>query len=113
MRPIRTHEITVEYYQIHEEDNPFGDTSALDAADIDHTDDIKQGIGNMMEAAKQNELPTDKCEEFQTSVKSHVYIFRASFSARPYAEVKPLHIELFADAKAVRVRLQNYSQEQR
>lgn len=40
-------------------------------------------------------------------------IFRTSFSSGPLAHLPPLKIELTPDAKPVKVRLRNYSQEQR
>lgn len=67
----------------------------------------------MMEESIRDFLPTKKNNELRDLVFKSVNISRTSFQSGPQANVEPLRLVLTADAKSVRSRLRNYSQEQR
>jgi len=67
----------------------------------------------MRDQAFQNGLPTAQRKILADLIDSHIDIFRTSFSAGEPAKIKPLKIELTPDARPVKVRLRNYSREQR
>lgn len=65
----------------------------------------------MIEGAKRYFLPTKKQNELRGLVSENINIFRTSFSSGPSPKVEPPGISLMEDAKPVRVRTRNYSQE--
>lgn len=89
------------------------DPSTLDPSDIDQKEDIDAGISHMLQGATENGLPDENKDKLRQLVQNNVDVFKTLFSAGPPAKIDPLHIELTSDAKPSRVRLRNYSQEQR
>lgn len=103
----------VNYYSVREEEDPFPDSSLLDPIDSSQESEINDSLIRMMDTASKNGLSEIETEELSKIVNEHKNIFRVSFSSGPPANVEPLRIELVNDAKPVRVRLRNYTQEQR
>lgn len=67
----------------------------------------------MVHNAIENRQRQENHEELRNLVTAHTGIFRTSFSSRPTDKMEPMKIDLTPDAKPVRVRLWNYSLEQR
>ena len=67
----------------------------------------------MKKKATDNGLPAEYSERLSELVNKHKDVFRISFSSGPPARIRPLRIELTPNAQPVRVRLRNYSQEQK
>lgn len=103
----------VHYNSARNEEEPFPDPSLLDPVDADQHEEIKSVAETMVESAKKNGLSDERHNELKKTVLDHMDIFRCSFSAGPPAKLPPLKIDLTADAKPVKVRLRNYSADQR
>lgn len=103
----------VDYYRVKEEVDPFPDPSLLDPVDSDQSEDVETAVSKRLQDAFDNGFPEEKQQELTTIVKDRINVFRVSLSAGPPVNVPPLKIDLVADAKPVRVRLRNYSQDQR
>lgn len=67
----------------------------------------------MKNTASDNGLPPEHNKMLEEVVGTNIENFRTSFSEGPPARIKPLRIELTPHARQVKVRLRNYSQEQR
>lgn len=103
----------VDYYQVREEPDPFPDSSLMDPIDSSQTEEVDSEINNMIDNAVENGFPSAHVSALKKLVSDHTDIFRTSFSSGPPADIPPLKIDLVPEAKPVRVRLRNYSQEQR
>lgn len=103
----------VNYFEVREEEDPFPDSSLLDPIDNSQHGDIEVELHNMIERARGNGLDDKQTQQLSDVVNEFKDIFRTSFSRGPPANVEPLKIELTPDAKPVRVRLRNYSLDQR
>lgn len=67
----------------------------------------------MLKTASKNGFPDERLSELQKIVYDHIDILRIALSSDPPAKVEPLKVEMTSDANFVRVRLRNYSKEQR
>lgn len=103
----------VNYYRARTEGDPFPDPSLLDPVDMEQHEAITTALARMQTAAFDAGLASDKRPVLAKLLSDHVDIFRTSFSSGPPARLPPLRIELTPDAKPVKVRLRNYSQDQR
>lgn len=103
----------VNYFKVKEEEDPFPDSSLMDPVDSTQSEEVKVEIDNMLQLAVTNGFPTEKLPQLQELVLDHADLFRTSFSSGPPADIPPLKVDLVPDARPVRVRLRNYSQEQR
>jgi hypothetical protein len=66
----------------------------------------------MTKQARDNGLLPD-ADELEIIFRDSMDIFRVAFSSGPAAKLRPLDIKLTTDARPVRVKIRNYSQEQR
>lgn len=103
----------VDFFKVREEADPFPDASLLDPLDADQHDEIQEALESMVQDAKKNGLPGHREAELRRIIFDRKDIFRVSFSSGPPAKVEPLKIDLVSDARPVRVKLRNYSQDQR
>lgn len=101
------------YYMAQTEEDPFPDPSLLDPLDSEQHDDVLGAVHDMIERSKSNGLPDQYHDRLEKMVYSHLDVFRTGLSSGPAAKLPPLQIALTPDAKPVKVRLRNYSQEQR
>lgn len=101
------------YYRQRHESDLFLDPSLLDPIDLDQHNDIQSSIDAMLEKAFESGLPTHAHALLKKTVTDYMDIFRTSLSSGPPAKLPPLKISLTTDAEPVRVRLRNYSQDQR
>ena len=63
--------------------------------------------------ARKNGLPEKDSSNLDNILSNNLGVFRTSFSSGPPADITPLKIILIPDFRPVKVRLCNYSQEQR
>ena len=103
----------VNYYSARNEEDPLPDPSLIGLVDSDEQTDIEKALEVMKQSAADAGLPVDSQEELNQIVDDHKNIFRIGFSSGPPARFPPLKVDLTSDAKPVKVRLRNYSQEQR
>lgn len=103
----------VNYYSARLGKDPFPDPSLLDPVDADQHEDVKTEIGKPKTEARNNGLHEKEALRLDKIVDDHVDVFRISFSSGPPAKLRPLKIELFHDARPVKVCLRNYTQEQK
>lgn len=103
----------VNYFCVREEEDPFPDASLLDPIDSDQHEDVIDATNGMVQTTIDSGFPNDKLPELRKNISDHTDIFRVSFSSGPPAQVPLLKIDLAPNATPVRVRLRNYSQEQR
>ena len=103
----------VHYHTARTEREPFPNPSLLDSLDEDQHEDVRRMVGDMVTKAKKNGMPSAAAENLDRIVRGSMDVFRNSLSSGPPAKIRSLKIELTADAKPVKVRLRNYSQEQR
>lgn len=103
----------VNYFDVHNQPDPFPDSSLLDPVDSDQHDAIVDAVEKMVTNANDNGFPDERMPELPAVVNDHIDIFRTSFSPGPPADFPALKIELQGDAKPFRVRLLICSQTQR
>ena len=103
----------VNYYSARLEKDPFPDPSLLDPIDADQHEEIKTEIGKRKIEARNNGLHDEEALRLDKIVDDHVDVFRISFYSGSPAKLRPLKIEMFPDARPAKVRLRNYSQEQK
>jgi len=103
----------VNYYECRNEKDPFPDPSLLDPVDSVQHAHIREAVQRMSKAAAGNGMPQQDVATLEQLISDHMDIFRISLSSGPAAAVDPLRIDLKSDARPVRVRLRNYSKEQR
>lgn len=103
----------VHFYKVRKEEDPFLDTSLLDAVDSSQSDEIKYSIEDMIQVAIENGFPIAHRTDLEKLFFDHTGIFRASSSSGPRAELISLKVDLVFDVRPVRVRLRKYSPEQR
>ena len=101
------------YYKARREQDPFPDPSLLDPIDSAQHSEIIEAMNMMKVDTRKNGLPDSEALHPDALIDSFADIFRISLSSRPPAKLRPLKIELLPGAKPVRVRLRNYTQEQR
>lgn len=101
-------------YFAHQADvDPFPDPFLLQTENPAADDEeARTAILTMLQMAITNGFPDEHWAELETLIWKHANEFRTSFSSAP-ARVEPLRIELTADATPVRVKLRNYSADQR
>lgn len=102
----------VNLYSAVPEKDPFLDPSLLDPLEGDQHEEIQTELGKFKEEARNNELPEMDAVRLDQIFDDYVDAFRASFSSRPPAKLRPLKIELTKNSGPAKVRLRNYSQEQ-
>lgn len=103
----------VDYFESKEEEDPFPDESLLDPIDVAQQDEVMKEIQAMLSRASEEGLQGELLTRLKTLVLKNTDVFRVGFSSGPPAQFKPMKIELVPNAKPVRVRLRNYTQEQR
>lgn len=92
--------------------DPFPDPSMIDVPDASEDTLVMTEIKAMLERAKAEGLPDKHLKDLEDLVWQYADCFDMSFSPSP-ALIEPLRILLQPDAKAIRVKLRNYSEEQR
>lgn len=91
----------------------FPSQSYLEIPDDQAEDEVIHSLNAMVEKAMKNGLPSLLYQRIENMVKSYAEIFHIGLSTGPPAQVPPLKIDLAPDAKPTRVKLRNYSMEQR
>lgn len=101
------------HFQARLEENPFPDASLLNPIEDNQDEAIRAAADSMLKTAQENGLSKTDTLYLRQAVTNFIDIFRVLFSAGPPASIIPLKIELKSDARPVRARLRNYTQEQR
>lgn len=102
-----------DYFHTDRNTDPFPDPFLIQPEDADTADEeAHSAIKAMLARAHENGFPDEHRERLESLVWDHSEAFRTGFSSSP-AKVEPLRIALNPDAKPVRVKLRNYSAEQR
>lgn len=99
----------VDYHRTRSVPDEFPDPSLLDPVDDTQEPEIRQAVTDMLNRAKEKELPASDCARLTVTVNNHFNVFRVSFSAGPPAKVRRLRIRPTADAKPVIILLRKYS----
>ena len=103
----------IDYFESRSERDPFPDPSLLDKVDEDQEQAVTDAIDGMLQQAAEHGLPTNDAARARELVGNYRNIFRVGLSGGAPAAISPLKIELTPDAKPARVKLRNYSREQR
>jgi len=103
----------VDYFQSRKEIDPFPDASLLDRLDADQAPDVQGALDTALAQAGKNGLQGRNFIRLQNMANNNLNIFRVGLSAGAPANITPLRIQLSADATPTRVKLRNYSREQR
>lgn len=82
-----------------------------DAKADDH-DASSAAVMAIVERTRASVFPKGHSAKFETMVMESAKVFQTPFSDKP-AKAEPLHVELVSDARPVRVKLRNYSHDQR
>lgn len=101
------------YYSAWLEQDPFPDPSLLDSVDADQHSGIKDTIMDMVARATTNGLLEQFHKRLEKLVYRYIDIFRIGLSSGPPARLPAMKISVTPEAKPVKERLRNYSQEQR
>lgn len=104
---------SVDYFSACAEKDPLPDASLLDPLDIDQHEENRCAVDKLADNATANGLSPKHRSALRDMLHNHMDVFRTSFSSGPPAKLRPLSIELESDARPVRVRLRNYSKDQR
>ena len=103
----------VNFYDARSEEDLLPDSSPLDLLGEDQHEDIRSAVQALVQSAKDNGLPQDSATELDDLLNSRLDILRVSFSAGPPARIRSRTVDLATEARPVKVRLRNYSREQR
>lgn len=95
------------------EKDSFPDLSLLDPMNINQEKQIRQALDANKIEAIQNGINQPQSARLSHLLDDNIKIFRASLSSGPLATVPPMTIDLMANARPVRARLRNFSQEQK
>lgn len=85
----------------------------LDFVDDNQHDEVATEVQKLMEKSTSNGLQFGLVPRLKTILETDINRLWTSFSSVPLVSFTTLKIDLFTDAKLVRCRLQNYSQDQR
>lgn len=101
-----------DYYAYKYDVDPFPDPSLIEQhAETDQSTTHSE-IEAMLARAKKEGFPDEQWDHLSELIWKHADDFGITFSEMP-AKIEPLRIELTPDAHAIRVKLRNYSEEQR
>lgn len=103
----------VNYFDARAENDAFPIPSLIDVADSNQEHGVRTSLEEAIDIAKSDGISEEFVPELRTLVLGHVDLFRTTFSACGSAKVSPLKIVLKGGATPIRVKLRNYSQEQR
>ena len=103
----------VNYHTARTEEDHFVDPFLLDPLEIDQHQEIREAEKGLRQTIRNNGILAEDATAIDEVIEEHIDLFRTSFSSGPPAKVRPLRIELTPDARPVKVRLRNYSEEQR
>lgn len=103
----------VSYYRARFEEDPLPDPSLLDPIDSEQHNEINAAMEGMQKASFYARLQSGKSPVLTILLSDHRDIFLISFSSGQPARLPLLKIELTPDAGPIKVRLRNYSQDQR
>lgn len=103
----------VNYFESRNEEDQFPDNSLIDSVHIDQKIDVNTEVETMIQQASDNGLTEVETKVLSDLIYEFKNIFYTSFSGGHLAKIDPLRIELTQDVKPVRVRLRNYTQDQR
>lgn len=93
--------------------DPHLDPSLLDPINSVQEVDVDSAIKSTLLQAQKNGFPTHMFSRLRDIVYFSHEAFRVAFSSGPPEKMTPLKIDLTSDATPVKVRLRNYSVEQR
>lgn len=105
--------LRVNCFTIKEEDNFFPGLSLMDQIVSDQLDEGRGNIKEMKELVATIEFLSAKLLQLRELVLDHTDVFRSLFFSGLSTDIFPLKIDLVVDARAERVGLRSYSQEQR
>ena len=86
----------------------------MESVNVDSDRDaVLAAIEDQIKETDGDGLAKQKQEDIRSLVNNNLSIFCAAFSAGPPAGIKPFKMDLAPHGRPVRVKLRNYSQEQR
>lgn len=102
------------YYETRATGDEFPNPYLLEPM-VDGSEDkkVREALDLTLKEAYDNGLPSENKDELRAIVDDNIAVFCTTSSDGPPAAVKPLKINLASDVRPVRVKLRNYSQEQR
>ena len=101
------------YFKIRSEPDPFPDESLLDPVDNSQDDDVKNALDKALSSTTVKEMSSEQLEELSDIIMSNKDVFRLRMCGGAPAKIPPLQVQLTSDAKPVRIKLRNYSPEQK
>ena len=100
------------YFSSREDQDPFKNPTLLDKVGEDHEQEVRRAIHDLIGKTERNGLGKDEVDRISELVNANSNVFRTQLSNGEPARIKPLSIELSANASPIRVKLRKYSQEQ-
>lgn len=94
--------------------NEFPDPNLFDRVPEEFECSIVQtALEEHLKGADYNGISKENCDGVRKLVDDSVRVFSTTFAKRPPTKSKPCNTDLMANSKSARVKLANYSQEQR
>ena len=113
-RSANEHRPTANYFEDRSAADEFPNPYLMDSINAEsNRDAILVAIEDQIKETDANGLSKHKQEELRSLINNNLSILCTTLSAGPLADSKPLKIDLTPDCRPVRVKLRNYSQEQR
>ena len=113
-RSANEHRPTANYFENRSAADEFPNPYLMDSITAEsNRDAVLTAIEDQIKETEANGLAKQKREELRSLINNNMSIFCTTFSGGPPADIKPLKIDLTPDSRPVRVKLRNYSQEQR
>lgn len=103
----------VDSYKSRVEVDPYLDPSLLNQIDKEHHGEIQEGFQRMLKVVRDKGLPPVTWNRLKKILYEHIDVFRVGLSHGPSAQIPTLKIELSKDSSPIRVKLRNYTRDQR
>ena len=101
------------YFVVRDEPDTLPEDFSLEKVDENQEEDIVQALEDCLRTCVDNQLSSEDIMEMRTILLKHKDIFRIRLGGGPPAKLPPMKINLAPEAKPIRVRLRNYSQQQK
>ena len=113
-RSANEHRLTANYFENRSAADEFPNPYLMNSMNAgSNRDAVFAAIEDQIKETDANGLSKQKQEELRSLIKNNLSIFCTTFTAGPPVDIKTLKIDLNPDCRPVRVKLRNYSQEQR
>lgn len=103
----------VDKYIITLREYPFPDSCLLGPIDAFHQENVLHDVRDLEQCVMHAGLPSELRSQIRFILNQNIDMFRVGLSSGPAADLPPFKTDINPTARPVRVKLQNYSFDQR